>query len=203
MTQIDLFACVATPLPDETELQRRFASLNAALFSSQLPPAEIRWSARMRIAGTCDHRHRVICLSRPYHEQFPGDVDDTLKHEMLHLVHPGHGVSFRTEAKRVGASIHCREYPGLHPRARLTYICPHCHTTYHRVRRERLFCGRCARTRLDERFALVLRPAARPQALTPMSKPGGSSPGQRHRPSKRPRSAIAGDLFASDPTRDI
>jgi predicted SprT family Zn-dependent metalloprotease len=197
MTQTDLFARADIPLPDETELMRRFTSINASLFSSRLPAAEIRWSTRMRIAGTCDHRHRAIRLSRPYHEHFPADVDDTLKHEMIHLLHPTHSAAFRAEADRIGASVHCQEYPGLHPRARLTYVCPHCRTVYHRMRRERLYCGRCARARLDERFALVLRPAARRSEIPkPVTKP-------RHRPSApRPRNprhrrrTTSGDLFS-------
>ncbi|MEW5700690.1 MAG: SprT-like domain-containing protein [Candidatus Zixiibacteriota bacterium] len=197
-TQVELFDGATAALPDEAELQRRFTVFNADFFASELPAAQVGWSNRMRIAGTCDRRHRVIRLSRAYHEQFPGDVNDTLKHEMIHLMHAGHDAAFRAEAERIGASVHCREYPGLHPRARLTYICPHCRTVYHRVRHERLFCGRCARTRLDERFMLVLRPAARGQKAAKAAKKSRHSATATHsRRPGRPRQSALGDLFAS------
>jgi predicted SprT family Zn-dependent metalloprotease len=162
MTQLDLFSILTARLPDEPELARRFADFNRRYFDGSLPVADVRWSSRMRIAGTCDGRNRTITLSRVYHAHFPEDVDDTLKHEMIHLRHHSHDAAFRREAERIGATIHCKEYPGLHPRARFVYICPHCRTTFHRSKRERLYCGLCARTRLDARFILVLRqPAAR------------------------------------------
>lgn len=155
--QLDIFSSLGAALPGETELALLFARLNAEHFAQSLPEASVRWSSRMRIAGTCDTRRRVITLSRPYHAHFPEDLEDTLKHEMIHLRHPHHDADFRREAERVGTTIHCREYPGLHPRARYVYTCPCCGAKYHRARKERqLYCGRCARRRLDPRFLLVL-----------------------------------------------
>jgi predicted SprT family Zn-dependent metalloprotease len=189
--QTNLFAG-AVALPNAAELKRRFQAINAQWFAGALPETMVQWSTRMRIAGTCDQRRRVIRLSRHYHEQFPEDVDDTLRHEMIHLLHPGHGVDFRSEARRIGAGLHCREYPGLHPKARLIYICPHCHAVFRRARRERLYCGHCGGGRVDERFALVLR-----ETQTPRRSAKGASSG---RPASRPRSrAVAAtlDLFAA------
>ncbi len=157
MTQLDLTALWAPELPDNEELARRFIRFNARYFNNKLPHATVRWSQRMRIAGTCDRSRRVISLSWAYHQYFPEDVDDTLLHEMIHLRLPHHDDAFRREAERVGATVHCKEYPGLHPRAKYVYICPNCQATFHRERRERLYCGRCARNRLDSRYILVLR----------------------------------------------
>lgn len=167
-TQKDLFAARGVSLPTTGGLMRRFRAFNSWYWSDFLPPAQVCWSTRMRIAGSCDYGRCIITLSRSYHEQFPDDLSDTLKHEMIHLVHHNHGAAFRREAIRVGATVHCREYPGLHPRARHIYVCPTCGTEFHRVRRERLFCGRCSGHRADERFELVLRP----------------SPGERRRPNR-------------------
>jgi len=163
MTQIDMQALWAPQIPDEAELARRFATFNTQYFQGRLPYAVVRWSSRMRIAGTCDRQRRIITLSRPYHLHFPNDVDDTLKHEMIHLRLPHHDEAFRRVAERVGATMHCKEYPGLHPRARYIYVCPNCETVFHRTRKERLFCGRCSGRRLDPRFMLVLRDSAADQ----------------------------------------
>ncbi len=157
MSQLDLIASVQIILPSEEELQLRFARFNVELFKSKLPIATIRWSTRMRIAGTC-HRHRaLITLSVPYHERFPDDVDDTLKHEMIHLRYAGHGPAFKREAQRVGASIHCRAYEGIHPRAKYVYACPTCWREFHRTKPGELFCGRCSKGRLLPQFQLVLK----------------------------------------------
>lgn len=190
-TQADLFATFGIELPNEAELARRFRAFNEEFFDGTLPRARVRWSTRMRIAGTCDHQRRIIRLSRPYHEHFPADIDDTLKHEMIHLIHHSHDAAFRREATRLGASIHCREYPGLHPRARFVYICPACGTVYHRTRLERLFCGTCSRNRFDPRFQLILRPPPSKIAARRTSRIG-----TRHRFGPRRRTALAaGDLF--------
>lgn len=156
MSQLALLTTTQIALPDEDELLRRFHQFNAEFFKGKLPAATIRWSTRMRIAGTC-HRHRaLITLSRPYHENFPGDVDDTLKHEMIHLRYAGHGPAFRREAARIGASIHCREYDGIHPRAKLVYACPTCWREFRRSKPGELYCGRCSRGRLGPMTRLVL-----------------------------------------------
>lgn len=157
MTQLNLLAQACVELPEEAELQRRFARFNVELFSSKLPEATIRWSRRMRIAGTCERQRSLITLSRVYHERFPEDVDDTLKHEMIHLRYAGHGPAFKREAKRVGASIHCRSYEGIHPRARLLYVCPTCWREFHRAKPAELYCGRCSRGKLVAGAKLILK----------------------------------------------
>lgn len=156
MPQLDCFSGTRVDLPDEAELQRRFAQFNLELFKSRLPDVSIRWSTRMHIAGTCRRHRALITLSWPYHERFPEDVDDTLKHEMIHLKYSGHGPAFRREAARVGASLHCREYEGIHPRANLVYACPTCWREFRRAKPSELYCGRCSRGRLLPQFRLVL-----------------------------------------------
>ena len=158
--QTDLFSPLAAPLPDPEELARRYAEFNLRYFENTLPPVTLKWSKRMRIAGTCDSRRRIITLSHTYHTHFPNDVDDTLKHEMIHLRCPHHDAAFRREAARIGTSVHCRDYPELHPRARFVYVCPTCSTEYPRVKRAQLYCGRCARRGFDPRFKLILRTSA-------------------------------------------
>lgn len=158
--QTDLFSAPAVSLPDPEELARRFAEFNLRYFANTLPPVTIKWSNRMRIAGTCDSHRRIITLSHVYHTHFPNDVDDTLKHEMIHLRCPQHDAAFRREAARIGTSVHCHDYPELHPRARFIYFCPTCNTEYPRVKRAQLYCGQCARRGFDPRFKLVLRTSA-------------------------------------------
>jgi len=158
--QTDLFSSRPVALPDPRELVRRYEEFNRLYFDNLLPGVTIRWSDRMRIAGTCDSHRRIITLSRPYHSHFPDDVDDTLKHEMIHLRRPRHDASFRREAARIGASVHCRDYPDLHPRARFIYICPTCNAEFPRVKRGHLYCGRCARQGYNLRCKLILRSRA-------------------------------------------
>ena len=56
----------------------------------------LEWSKRMtKSAGMCYYNRKVIRLSTHYHERFPEDIDNTLLHEMIHLLAPGHGDSFR------------------------------------------------------------------------------------------------------------
>ena len=177
-------------MPDEHELARRYKEFNRHFFDSSLPSVTLRWSQRMRVAGTCDSHRRIITLSHIYHSHFPDDVDDTLKHEMIHLRHRRHDAGFRREAARVGASVHCREYSELHPRARFIYVCPNCGTEFPRSKRERLYCGRCARRRLDPRYALVLRSnAAHEQAVRSLA---AKSTTRRRTPRIRRRRNTAG-----------
>lgn len=184
MSQLDLLAGSMAALPDEAELQRRFDWLNETLFKSRLPSASIRWSTRMRIAGTCQRQRLLITLSRPYHERFPQDIDDTLKHEMIHLRYAGHGPAFRREAQRVGASVHCREYDGIHPKARLVYACPNCWREYRRMKPAELYCGRCARGRLLPQFRLMLKREIEPRRPHPTRSAAGTQ-------GRRPRTAAA------------
>jgi rubrerythrin len=194
--QTDLFSSLAVLLPNPQELAHRYAEFNLGYFENQLPAVTIRWSKRMRIAGTCDSHRRIITLSHIYHTQFPDDVDDTLKHEMIHLRCPRHDAAFRREAARIGASVHCRDYPDLHPRARYIYFCPNCGTEFPRSKRAHLYCGACGRRGFDPRFRLILRTnAAHERAVRSLA---AKSPAHRRASGVRRRrndGELTGNLF--------
>ncbi len=134
-----------------------FNRLNEKHFDNKLPPAQVSWSTRLRIAGNCRPDSREIRLSVSYHIHFPEEVEHTLLHEMLHLIYPTHDAAFKRAAEKLGVSINCREYPGVHPRSRFVYICPGCRTVYHRQKRGNISCGKCSGNGYDPRFKLVLQ----------------------------------------------
>lgn len=155
--QEDLFAPDPSRLPDREELSRLYNQLNEKHFGGKLPQAAVDWSTRLRIAGNCRPDKRDIRLSVRYHTYYPEEITNTLLHEMLHLVYPKHNISFCRAAEKLGVTIHCREYPGLHPRSRLTYICPQCRTVYYRQKRADISCGKCSGQAYDPRYKLVLK----------------------------------------------
>jgi len=155
--QIDLFEPDLRRLPSTAELALLFNRLNGKYFNNQLPPAQVGWSTRLRIAGNCRPDDREIRLSVSYHLHFPEEIEHTLLHEMLHLLYPTHDTAFRQAAERLGVSMNCRDYPGVHPRSRYVYICPECRTVYHRQKRADISCGKCSGHAYDPRFRLVLQ----------------------------------------------
>ncbi len=155
--QADLFAPDLRRLPGTEELALLFNRLNEKHFDNRLPKARILWSTRLRIAGNCCPNQREIRLSISYHTHYPEEVEHTLLHEMLHLIHPTHNAAFRQAAKKLGVALNCREYPGVHPRSRYVYICPGCRTVYHRQKRADISCGKCSGRAYDPRFKLVLQ----------------------------------------------
>ena len=166
ISNLDLFASLVmhadkpaiTPiLPSEEELQGMFDLINIQYFEGKLPKARIEWSSRMRIAGKCYIGHKIIKLGRKYHEFFPEDLEDTLKHEMLHLLYPDHGREFKREAKRIGTTQYAREYPGGKSPHKYIYVCPNCGQKYYRHRRMyNVSCGSCSMGGYDERYKLKL-----------------------------------------------
>jgi len=156
--QYDLFASDPTRLVEDRELRRLYDKLNQQYFGGKLPPAQIEWSTRMRIAGSCRPDKPEIRLSVSYHTYYPEEIESTLLHEMLHILFPKHDRNFRRAAENLGVSIHCREYPGIHSRSKYVYMCPHCRTVYYRQRRARnISCGACSGGKYDERYKLVLK----------------------------------------------
>lgn len=155
--QIDLFAPDLQRLPGKDELTDLFNRLNTEYFDNRLSAAQVRWSTRLRIAGNCRPDTREIRLSAKYHTHFPMEIEHTLLHEMLHLIYPTHNSAFRREAEKLGVSINCREYPGVHPRSRYVYICPGCQTVYYRQKRADISCGKCSGRSYDPQFKLVLQ----------------------------------------------
>jgi predicted SprT family Zn-dependent metalloprotease len=145
-------------LPSVAELYRRFGAYNRQYFEGQLPRPKIEYSARMLTAGSYHPNTRTIKIGRKYHEIFPEEIDDTLKHEMIHIRHFYHDAAFRKEAARIGASVRARSHPSLRKPPRYVYTCPSCGRTYPRQKRIRMAsCGACSRAgRYDERFKLQL-----------------------------------------------
>ncbi|MBI1729766.1 SprT-like domain-containing protein [Candidatus Acetothermia bacterium] len=136
-------------------LHRLYLQLNATWWRGKLPPPQVRWSERMHAAAgkfSISRKRWEIVLSAPYHRRFPDEIEDTLKHEMihLHLYQKGklrhgliHGAEFQDEAARVGASLHCKHHEGMHRPLRYEWECPSCATrSRSRIRRD-WACKRC------------------------------------------------------------
>lgn len=160
-------------LPSEQELNELYDLLNQRYWEDKLPKVPVRWSERMHaLAGQywrSKKRGWEIVLSVPYHTHFPEEVEDTLKHEMIHVwMHKTgkrkygvmHGLEFEAEAKRIGASRYARYYEGMHRPYKYEWECPNCH----RRSRTRIWvdlaCGSCCREhnngRYTRRFKLKL-----------------------------------------------
>jgi len=144
-------------LPSVEVLYQRFHAFNVKYFAGKLPTPKIRYSERLLAAGLFVRNRQEIVISRKYHEIFPDELDDTLKHEMIHIVYFNHDADFKREAKRIGASVRAKSHPKLRLPSRYLYICKSCGTEY--PRRKRLIsasCGRCSPRQFDPKFKLVL-----------------------------------------------
>ncbi len=146
-------------LPTEAELSHLFDRYNWMFFDGKLPKPEIEYSARMRTAGSYIPSQRIIRIGRKYHEVFPEEIGDTLKHEMIHIRHLNHDRAFKAEAARIGASIQARSHPLLTKPPRYVYICWNCGREYPRQRRLRMAsCGYCSSgSQFDPRYKLRLK----------------------------------------------
>lgn len=151
----------ATKLPD---LERLFHVLNQVYFQGEIPPLPIVWNQRLRsTAGRFCAPPPVIQVGVRYHQRHPAELEDTLKHEMVHAWlfarrRPfGHTSEFRAKLAEIGGSRYARYDPMLvrrRSRQRFLYQCPACRTLYVYLRRIRNHsCGRCARS-YDPRYRL-------------------------------------------------
>ncbi|UCD63539.1 MAG: SprT-like domain-containing protein [Candidatus Zixiibacteriota bacterium] len=148
----------AGKLPQDNELYRMYDLYNWLYFGGKLPRVSIEYSGRMTSAGSYSWHNKCIRISRKYHEIFPDEISDTLKHEMLHIKHHRHDAAFKKEAARIGASVRAKRHPLLERSPRYVYICPKCRSEYPRQKRLRMAsCGDCSRGgRFDPRYKLVL-----------------------------------------------
>lgn len=148
----------AEQLPTPEQLYDLFERYNWMYFAGKLPWTKIEYSARMTSAGSYNPRRRLIRISRKYHEIFPEELGDTLKHEMLHIKYPDHSVRFRQEAARIGASVKARSHPALRKPPKYVYYCPVCLIEYPRQKRfAAASCGVCSKGgQYDDRFRLRL-----------------------------------------------
>jgi len=145
-------------LPSVNELYRMFDQFNLTYYDGKLPSVKIEYSSRMFSAGSYTPSHKLIKIGRKYHELFPGDISDTLKHEMIHILHFNHSAAFKAEAKRIGATSKARSHPSLRKKPRYIYECPSCRKQYPRQKRMVMgSCGSCSSNgRFDERHKLKL-----------------------------------------------
>ncbi len=148
----------ADRLPSIGELYYRFERFNWLYFQGKLPKTRVEYSNRMTSAGVYIPAHKLIRIGRKYHEIFPDDIDDTLKHEMIHLIHFRHNAAFKAEAKRVGASLKAKPHPSLRRPPKYVYVCDNCGLEYPRQKRLVMAsCGKCSKgRRFDVRFKLRL-----------------------------------------------
>lgn len=146
-------------LPTLGELHRMFDRFNWIHFEGKLPRANIEYSTRMSSAGSYTPQRRLIRIGRKYHELFADEIADTLKHEMIHILHIRHDANFKAEAVRVGASLRAKSHPLLRKPPKYLYVCPHCFREYPRQKRLRMAsCGECSiGRRFDKRYKLRLR----------------------------------------------
>ena len=151
-------AMVAVPLPEVAELYLRYDQFNWVYFRGRLPQVRIEYSGRMMSAGSYDRRAKLIKIGRKYHEIFPDELNDTLKHEMIHIIHYNHNAAFKAEAARIGASVKASRHPALSRPARYIYGCPNCGMEYPRQKRLVMSsCGKCSlKGRFDVRYKLRL-----------------------------------------------
>jgi len=149
---------VVSELPDIDNLYRMFAIYNNQYFDGCLPQVKISYSGRMMVAGAYYPGKKEIRLSLKYHQIFPDEVYDTLKHEMIHILNIRHDAQFRKMADRIGASVRANEHPTLRRQPRYIYICPVCLTEYPRHKRLRMAsCGKCSKNGFDARYKLILK----------------------------------------------
>lgn len=145
-------------LPTLAELHRMFDELNWLYFNGKLPAVTIKYSLRMLSAGSYTPKAKLIKISKRYHEIFPHELVDTLKHEMIHILHFYHDADFKREAARIGASLKATHHPLLHRPPKYIYVCPSCHKEYPRRRRLRMHsCGACSGGRFNSRFKLQVK----------------------------------------------
>jgi len=149
----------SSTLPSIDSLYSMFDLFNGQYFQGRLPYVTIEYSNRMTSAGFYLPARKVIRLGRKYHEIFPDDLSDTLKHEMIHIRHLDHGPAFKSEAARIGASLRAKSHPLLRKPPKYVYACPVCGREYPRQKRLRMAsCGVCSKGgRFDKHFKLKLK----------------------------------------------
>ena len=145
-------------LPSAETLEHLFNRFNFLYFNGKLARPVIEYSNRMTCAGSYTPVKNLIKISRRYHFIFPDEIEDTLKHEMIHIIHFNHNAAFKAEAKRIGASLRAKTHPSLRRQPKYIYVCPNCGLEYPRQKKVRMSsCGSCSkRGRFDPDFKLKL-----------------------------------------------
>lgn len=158
-------------LPTEPDLQLLFARLNCRFFDGEAPDCRIRYNERFsNSAGriTYGARSMVIELSPKHFRKYPGALEETLLHEMIHawcyasFRDTGHGPRFKRKLKECGLSSIHHELGSVRPlkESSKRYIlrCEHC--GFEALRRKRpgkpSSCPRCNKSRFDARYPLAI-----------------------------------------------
>jgi predicted SprT family Zn-dependent metalloprotease len=146
-------------LPTLDTLQHLFNRFNNIYFDGKLKKVRIEYSFRMTCAGSYCPDDKTIKLSAKYHQLFPAELEDTLKHEMIHIKHFFHDRAFKAEARRIGASLKAKSHPLLQKPPKFLYVCPGCGQEYPRQKKmAKHSCGDCSVNReYDPRYRLVLK----------------------------------------------
>ena len=131
-----------------------FQAINRRFFDRAIPEPEFALSRRLQLSGyvQMDSRRWRMVLSVPYHQRYgwDGELEGTLKHEMVHLYlklrrQPfGHTREFRRLCRSIGGRDYSRPMPRPY---RYLYECPQCRRTFRYRRRVRLACAACSRPR--------------------------------------------------------
>lgn len=149
---------VGPELPSVATLYRMFDELNWLYWGGKLPPVTIKYSTRMLSAGSFTPKAKLIKISKRYHEIFPHELEDTLKHEMIHILHFYHDADFKREAARVGTTLKATHHPLLRRPPKYIYECPSCRKEYPRRKRLRMnSCGVCSGGKFNIKFKLQLK----------------------------------------------
>jgi predicted SprT family Zn-dependent metalloprotease len=163
----DPLIALRRPLPTESDLQLVFARMNATHFAGEIPAHRIVYNARLKsVAGRITYRPPVIELSAALHGAHPGNIEQTLLHEMVHAwlyarrLPCGHGRQFRRKMGEVGLTSIYHPMPVPHPRSHRRYVleCLVCGVRLLRKRRPgAVSCARCYPARFNARFAMSVR----------------------------------------------
>ena len=146
------------------DLDFLFDHLNHLYWKNSLPRFRIEWSSRMITTWGCCYRDRkLIRISSFFYTRPLPELVALLKHEMIHIRIPGHGMAFRKELSRLGMP---RDVEGLFPHLddltnqrrrsfRYDYQCPRCKVRIRRRNKIRGYCVACYERGVSSRFILT------------------------------------------------
>jgi hypothetical protein len=85
-------------VPSDVDLARRATELSARYLAGRAVPASVTWSSRQgRRWGSCTPSQGTVRISDRLRGVPRWVLDYVLLHELVHLIHPGHGPEFWAE----------------------------------------------------------------------------------------------------------
>jgi predicted SprT family Zn-dependent metalloprotease len=152
------------------ELLRRHGAVRTARL------VRVEWNPRLKTcAGRADWRRKLISLNQRLHEHGAAEIEQTLRHELAHLLAQArsghrriapHGLEWQIACRDLGIEgepcCHDLPFPVSRRTRRFLYKCPQCRASFARVRRIRrvVACLACCRAhnrgKFDARFRLRL-----------------------------------------------